>query len=194
MPVPDFSPGEVLTAAAMDSIGMWRANPTSISGTGATLANNKITLSACTAVVINGAFTGSFENYSLVMRLSQTGGDVYLRLASGGTEVATNTYNWSVMQAYAGAGVTVDRVANTTSQVLLSNNNGSTGSATLDIFAPQLATPTLFQVSCLRNDGNFQTPANYLFHGNNTNSTGYDGLRIFCAGGMTGTIFIYGRN
>jgi hypothetical protein len=194
MPVPDFSPGEILTAGAMDSIGQWRANPTSVSGSGATLANNKITLSACTAVVINGAFTANYENYLLVMRLSQTGGDVFVRLASGGTEVATNTYNWSLVQAYAGAGVTTSRTANTDSVPLMSNNNGSTGTATMDIFAPQVATPTLMQTHNFRNDGNLQTPANYQFYGNNTNSTGYDGLRIFCAGGMTGTIYIYGRN
>lgn len=64
----------------------------------------------------------------------------------------------------------------------------------MDIFAPQLNTPTLFQIHNMRNDGTLQTPANYQFYGNNTNSTGYDGLRIFCAGGMTGTIYIYGRN
>jgi hypothetical protein len=194
MTYPNFVAGDIYRAEDANAIGMYRANPTSISGTGATLANNKITLSACTAVTINGVFTGDFENYLLVIRASQTGGDVFVRLASGGTEVATNTYNWSVMQAYAGAGVTVNRVANTNSQVLMSNNNGSIGSATMDIFAPQLGTPTMFQASCLRNDGNLQTPANYLFHGNNTNSTGYDGLRIFCTGGMTGTIYIYGRN
>jgi hypothetical protein len=32
MPVPDFSPGEVLTAAAMDSIGMWRVGGGSFAG------------------------------------------------------------------------------------------------------------------------------------------------------------------
>jgi hypothetical protein len=194
MTFPIFAAGDVLGAADMNAVGMWRANPTSVSGTGATLANNKITLSACTAVVINGAFTANYENYLLVMRLSQTGGDVFVRLASGGTELATNTYNWSLVQAYAGAGVTTSRTGNTDSVPLMSNNNGSWGSATMDIFAPQVATPTLMQIHNFRNDGNLQTPANYQFYGNNTNSTGYDGLRIFCAGGMTGTIFIYGRN
>ena len=194
MPVPNFSPGEVLTASAMDSIGQWRANPTSVSGSGATLADNKITLSACTAVVIEDAFTADFENYLLVMRLSQTGGDVFVRLALAGAEVDTSTYNWSLVQAYAGAGVTTSRTSNTDSVPLMSNNNGSTGSAIMDIFAPQVATPTLMQIHNFRNDANLQTPANYQFYGNNTNSTGYDGLRIFCSGGMTGTIYIYGRN
>jgi hypothetical protein len=32
MPVPDFSPGEVLTAAAMDSIGLWRVGGGSFAG------------------------------------------------------------------------------------------------------------------------------------------------------------------
>ena len=50
MPVPDFSPGEVLTAAAMDSIGLWKVASGSFSGT----------------TNIDGIFTSDYDNYRIV--------------------------------------------------------------------------------------------------------------------------------
>jgi hypothetical protein len=49
MPVPDFSPGEVLTAAAMDSIGLWLINTTSFS--------------AATQVDFTNVFTSDYDSY-----------------------------------------------------------------------------------------------------------------------------------
>lgn len=194
MGYPVFNSGDVLTAADMNALGTYKAIPTSISGTGATLSSNVVTLNNVSAVVINGIFNTNYLDYFVVMRMSQSGSDVNMRLTTGGSEVATNTYNWSMMQAYSGAGVTTARTPNTSSMIVMSNNNGSTGSAVVDILGPFLASPTMFQVNNLRNDGNLQTPANYLLYGNNTNSTSYDGIRIFGPTNMTGTIALYARN
>lgn len=190
---PDFTTGQVLTSATMNTVGQWLMIPTSVSGTGASLSNGKIALSSCTDVTINGVFTSDFENYLLLARLSFTGGDAVMQLTASGTPSAGTAYNWSFMQAYAGAGVTTVRTAGTSSTILMSNQNGVYGSAACDIFAPQLAVPTMFQVANLRNDGSYGTPANYLFYGNNSNSTSYDGLKITGGGAMTGSIMIYGR-
>jgi hypothetical protein len=54
MPVPDFSPGEVLTAAAMDSIGMWLIKTQTI-GT------------AVSSVTVTGAFSADYDNYKIVV-------------------------------------------------------------------------------------------------------------------------------
>lgn len=194
MSYPSFAAGDILNASDMNAVGMWKAIPTSISGTGATLSSNVVTLTNAGAIVINGIFTANYLDYLILMRMSQSGSDVNIRLTSGGTEVATNTYNWSQMQSYAGAGVTALRTANTSAMVVMSNNNGSTGSAVIDILGPFLASPTMFQVNNMRNDGNLQTPANYLWYGNNTNSTSYDGIRVFGPTNMTGTIAIYARS
>lgn len=194
MTYPSFSVGETLRAADMNAVGLWKAIPTGITGTGATLSSNVVTMNNAGALVVNGIFNSNFNDYVIVMRLSQSGSDVNIRLTSGGTEVATNTYNWSMMQAYSGAGVTTSRTSNTSSMVAMSNNNGSTGSAIVDVFAPFLASPTMFQINNMRNDGNLQTPANYLLFGNNTNSTSYDGVRIFGPTNMTGTIAFYARS
>jgi hypothetical protein len=50
MPVPDFSPGEVLTAAAMDSIGLWLVKTQTI-GT------------AVSSVTVTDAFSADYDNY-----------------------------------------------------------------------------------------------------------------------------------
>jgi hypothetical protein len=54
MPVPDFSPGEVLTAAAMDSIGLWLVKTQTI---GTTVAS----------VTVTGAFSADYDNYRIVV-------------------------------------------------------------------------------------------------------------------------------
>jgi hypothetical protein len=54
MPVPDFSPGEVLTAAAMDSIGLWLVKTQAVTGGNA-------------ATVVTGAFSADFDAYKIIV-------------------------------------------------------------------------------------------------------------------------------
>jgi hypothetical protein len=53
MPVPDFSPGEVLTAAAMDSIGLWLVKTQ-------TVGTNEA------SVTVTDAFSADYENYEII--------------------------------------------------------------------------------------------------------------------------------
>jgi hypothetical protein len=53
MPVPDFSPGEVLTAAAMDSIGLWLVKTQAVPAGGS-------------AFTVTGAFSADYDNYRIV--------------------------------------------------------------------------------------------------------------------------------
>jgi hypothetical protein len=53
MPVPDFSPGEVLTAAAMDSIGLWLVKTQAV-GTGVS------------SVTVTDAFSANYNNYRII--------------------------------------------------------------------------------------------------------------------------------
>ena len=70
MPVPDFSPGEVLTAAAMDSIGLWKIGETSF-----TNAANPC---------INGCFSSDYQNYLVqVVSIGSGNGDLFFRMRSG---------------------------------------------------------------------------------------------------------------
>ena len=79
MPVPDFSPGEVLTAAAMDSIGLWKVASGTLSGT----ATNFV-----------GCFTSDYTNYRIVVDgiTFNTTGDVYIQFLNNTTPNATANY------------------------------------------------------------------------------------------------------
>ena len=54
MPVPDFSPGEVLTAAAMDSIGLW-------------LVKTQTVGSGVASVSVTNAFSANYDNYLITL-------------------------------------------------------------------------------------------------------------------------------
>ena len=70
MPVPDFSPGEILTAAVMDSVGLWRVTGCTVSsagGTSATASNGVITVgTGNTSVTVSNAFSADYNNYKVI--------------------------------------------------------------------------------------------------------------------------------
>jgi hypothetical protein len=72
MPVPDFSPGEVLTAAAMDSIGLWLVKTQTI---GATVAS----------VTVSDAFGADFDNYLITVSGGAASTNNFLGMSLGGS-------------------------------------------------------------------------------------------------------------
>jgi len=102
MPVPDFSPGEVLTAAAMDSIGLWRV----ASGSFTNVPTVDIT-----------GFSSTFDFYRLTFTsLRTTSGNTAInaQYMNGGTLRNTAYYASSFFTSYLG-----------TSGVLTTTNNGA---------------------------------------------------------------------
>lgn len=81
MPVPDFSPGEVLTAAAMDSIGLWLVKTQTI-GTGAA------------TVVVNDAFSSTYDNYLITVNGGTSSATTFLSLRLG---AAVSSYRWQYL-------------------------------------------------------------------------------------------------
>ena len=173
--------------------GLVLINPTSVTNGTVTSGQGTVRVAGtATTVTINGVFSATYEDYLIVSKLSFTGGDAVIELTTGGTPANTN-YNYSMMQAYAGAGVTTVRTAAAASHLFMSNGGGVYQSCTVDLFQPFLAEPTLFQVNNLRNDAAYGIPANYLWYGNHSTATSYDGFKITAGGNMTGTIAVYGR-
>jgi hypothetical protein len=75
MPVPDFSPGEVLTAAAMDSIGLWLVKTQTI---GAGVAS----------VTVTDAFSADYDSYRIVVSgVRNTANDINISLGLSGSSV-----------------------------------------------------------------------------------------------------------
>ena len=194
----NLTTGQVLTASTVNDYminsGLVSIVPTSV--TNGTVTSGQATVrvaGTASSVTINGVFSSTFESYFIVCRLSFTGGDAYIQLTASGTPNTGSDYNWSMMQAYSGAGVSTLRTSSTTNLTMMANGNGVYQASTTDIMAPQLAAPTMVITQNLRNDGGYGTPANYLFYGNCSNSNQYDGIKITGGGNLTGTIAIYGR-
>jgi hypothetical protein len=103
MPVPDFSPGEVLTAAAMDSIGLWLVKTQTV-GTGAS------------SIVVTNAFSSTYENYLITLTGGTLAADANITMQLGPSSISG--YNTSY---YAG----VSRATETGATSNLNTNNAA---------------------------------------------------------------------
>jgi hypothetical protein len=193
MSAPTFTAGEVLTAADLNQVGLWRMTPT-VSGTGVSISQGTITATAATSAVVSNCFSANYDFYRLIVRYQTSGTQsLFMQLRAGASDAATN-YNWSQVQGYLGFGVTVARsTAQTQMEIGAASNGAFWNAATLDILGPALAEPTTFTNHNTRNDNNYQVPANYLYDGNHSTATAYDSCRLFVASGtFTAKFAIYG--
>jgi hypothetical protein len=127
MPVPDFSPGEVWTAQAADSIGLWLVKSQAI-GTGVS------------SVTVTDAFSAQFDNYKITVAggVGTVAGALNLRLGAKvtGYRSALN-YN-----AWAGTPLAIGSTT-ATSMVYAGSIQTDALYANIEIFNPFLATNTL---------------------------------------------------
>jgi hypothetical protein len=167
MPVPDFSPGEVLTAAAMDSIGLWLVGSGTLSLT--TSATN-----------VTGVFSSTYKNYRVLL-------NVTARSASQRIDFKYIDGTTPTSVAYFQAGIGSDFATNTTLYFQRSNNDnqffGVTGSAEtswiMDIFNANKADDTLHsgQVTNLNNR------ISWTIGGVQVGTTAFTGFQLFTTTG-----------
>jgi len=169
MPVPDFSPGEVLTAAAMDSIGLWKtASATATSGSALNIAN---------------CFSADYDAYRVVVSRAviTTSAAVEVRLSNAGTPVSTNYY-WNYVSGSYASTSTYSQIgaANTSTWQPLAIATVNGGGATFDVVGPFLARRTTIQGDRTdpRTDG-----AAGRFNGFHDLSTSYSGIYFSLSGG-----------
>jgi hypothetical protein len=86
MPVPDFSPGEVLTAAAMDSIGLW-------------LVKSQTVGAGVSQIDVTGAFSADYENYKITYTGGNASTNMNIRFRMGAT--TTNYYSSLIYNTFA---------------------------------------------------------------------------------------------
>jgi hypothetical protein len=182
MPVPDFSPGEVLTAAAMDSIGLWKIASGPLSGA---------------ATNFQGCFTSSFRNYRIeISEVQQTVGWCGFRWLQGSTPIATN-YFYALYGRTSGGAAVGDQGAAQTFGALgyaFQSTSGGSMSCSYDIFNPQIAARSLTNggYSSLNAGGGTY---NFYSGGATHDSAGiFDGIQILTtgSGSQTGNVRIYG--
>jgi hypothetical protein len=187
MPVPDFSPGEVLTAAAMDSIGLWKVGEFTASGTSR-------------ALVCDNIFTSDYTNYRVVVRLRSTlntNACFYQYLDTSGVAVNTIYFGTVYGKDYAG-GTTgfIGTLSLTSVQYVVYVPNSTTFhlNTALDIYSPLSAT-----TNTAVNGFQSSISSGAFFHGGAVlgmmnAAQGHRGIRFDNGGGtnLTGTVTVYG--
>ena len=102
MGFPSFNSGEVLTAADMNAVGLWRVTSctvTSVGGTAATASNGVITIGTNnTSVTVNNAFSADYDRYKIVISGGVSSAALDMRLTLGST--ATGYYGFLLYGAY----------------------------------------------------------------------------------------------
>ena len=174
MPVPDFSPGEVLTAAAMDSIGLW-------------LVKSQTIGNGVSSVAVTGAFSTDYDNYKIIVSGGVGSTIQNLALQLGATVTGYYGGQMSVTTSGVLAGVGMN---NTSSWTLAGISSSNSNYLNAELLNPFLTKPTTLSSS--RNDdrtaGSYGTTAGFL-----DNSTSYTGFTLIVGGTMTGgTIRVYG--
>ena len=115
MPVPDFSPGEVLTAAAMDSIGLW-------------LVKTQTVGAGVSSVTVTGAFSADYNAYKIIASDVTASGNGTAAFSLGG--ITTGWYGNLIYTDFVGGGVlkvgynnvsAITHAGGTQSQILLLN-------------------------------------------------------------------------
>jgi hypothetical protein len=201
---PDFTAGQVLTAAQMNAVGMWKITPSSVSGTGATIAANGsvVVASGGTSVTLEGVFSADYENYEVIFSnwRGSAVGALQMQLRVGGSTSATGYYYSTCYGAgnYSGTvNMTAVGAANQTTfltDALCGTGAGSASGAKATLYQPNLASTTGFTGLCIdqRTSGN----GRHGFSGFHSATTAYTGLVVSATlGNFTSlTVSVYGYN
>jgi hypothetical protein len=179
MPVPDFSPGEVLTAAAMDSIGLW-------------LVKTQTVGAGVSSVIVTDAFSATYDNYLVVgnnIQFSALNDSVFLQMRVGSTTANTSYFYALGYWTYGGAAA----VAASNNGPSFNNMARSLGAGDRTSFAITINGPFLTQKTTV---GAWVTGTDLTGSGSgyHNQATSYDQC-VFStlAGSMTGgTIRVYG--
>jgi hypothetical protein len=176
MPVPDFSPGEVLTAAAMDSIGMWLVKTVTV-GAGVT------------SVPVADAFSSAYDNYRIIYDGGTHSTSAAINLQLGST---TSGYHW----AYVFNQYTSSAVIGGASAVGINFDSIGRGSTTGNSLSCDLYGPFLTKRTGCRYLATDYSTAGFNVNGNGflNDATSYTAFTILTPSGtMTGgTIRVYG--
>jgi hypothetical protein len=178
MPVPDFSPGEVLTAAAMDSIGMWLVGST--------------TVTAQTTGIVDGCFSGNYRNYMMTVTVSDgtANSELVAQLRVGGSPATTN-YNSVAFGALPNGTASNGTAGGGASSLPITFVPASKQNATsFFIGQPNEAVNTFFSGDWYYDDGG--TSIGRRIIGQHKTASAYTGIQISTSAAWTGRIKIYG--
>ena len=179
MPVPDFAVGEVLTAAAMDSLGLWLVKTQTISSS-----------PAVSSVTVTDAFSADYQNYKVIITggVASTTGLLALSLGSANTNYF---YRVSAPTAYNGNTGNIGGDG-TTSFAQIGGYTTNNISASIEIFQPFEAKSTGISATWIQH---IASQYQGMTNGFQNSTTSFTAFTIATAGGATltgGTIRVYG--
>ena len=181
MTYPSFTTGEVLTAADMNAVGLWKV------GTGSATAQNRLNVSSC--------FSDDYAVYRVVVTnlTHSTANNLILRFSASGSDTAGGNY-YTQRSEVTGGGVSGVSITGSSAifPTYANSSAGSFVSMTFDVVNPKAATPTTVIGGASRIDS---ATGLYMvtFSGLLNDSTSYDGISLVGnTGNITATINIYG--
>ena len=166
MTYPSFSSGDVLTAADMNAVGLWKIT----SGT----------VTSGTSFDLTSVFTSDYDSYKLVLtqvRTASTGGSVQFRLLSGATPVSTN-YFYGITQV----DIALNTIAVVRGNGAFELESGAVVSSagamtTLEIHNPFIARQTAFNGQSV-DSRNATGYGGISYSGSQSSATSYNGIRV----------------
>ena len=156
------------------------------------------TLSAASAITVDGCFTSTYVNYVIYVNASNFTGsadtDVFMQFRAGGSTNSSAAYPYSVNYINAGvnAGTASSNSGSATSWLVYDNmDSGSIFNGTIQVFSPQIASKTTTQWFLYGEDNsNFKQMLGFGFQ---SQATSFDGFTLTMSSGtLTGTYDIYG--
>jgi hypothetical protein len=144
------------------------------------------TFTAVSAVNINNCFTSTYDNYRIMMRITNSVSvNMQCRVRASGSDLTTSTYRYGRYLLGTTTAFNAGSDNQTDSQFPLAGSADSAGHA-IDVLSPMLAQQTsVLQIS--------QGSIGQILFGQVANTTAYDGFTVFPASGtITGTIRVYG--
>ena len=182
------STGTVLTVAG--GVPTWAAAPT-----GLTLVYSN-TFSAAQTASFDNVFTSSYRDYRIVIvgtTCSATDANVFLRLRVSSVDAATAYKTLRTLNAGSSVTGDTDPVGTTYyCPFAISNASPTLASSVIDVFEPQVATPTKFKSQFLAVSSAPSLNGN-MSQGYHSTATSYDGFSLIGESGtITGSVRIYG--
>jgi len=171
---PDFTAGQVLTAAQMNAVGLWLIKTQTIGN-------------AVDTVTVSNAFSADFDNYKIMISGGVGSTTLALHMTLGAT--TTGYYYGGKLRTYAGTDVNLS--GSNAAFFYGGEGNAQTLSLNVEVINPFLADQTLFSVTTgiARTDGYGLLVGGYL-----DNSTSYTAFTLTASTGTVtgGTIRVYG--
>jgi hypothetical protein len=193
MSYPSFNVGEVLTAADMNAVGLWKIANATFTG-----------ITSAAPLDVNGVFSSNYSNYLLLLRSSQTvaNGSLIIRMRTVSAQEAGAVYNYGFGGAYVGAGPVYNFGGFAQTNPFgpdtgffggITPGNGYSGNSRFDIYSPNEARATRFAGQGYTDYTGTWYNASLLGNGEVATNTQYTGFRLFPnAGTAAGEYTVYG--